>query len=213
MIEVKICSICGEEKPLDDYYSIEQESKTKGRYTYYFPYCKECNKKKSTKWRKANPEKYIKSIRKDQLKPERQQYRQEYEIRRKERGLIKKWRRKNKDRIKHYQEKRKEKIHNISDKEWTSCKEYFNYKCAYCGISEEKSKLKYDNKLHKEHVCHDGSNEINNCIPSCKGCNSSKRDYEMLKWYTQQDFFDKNRLEKIYKWLNEDYKIYKEERV
>jgi len=31
--------------------------------------------------------------------------------------------------------KRYHKKHKISNKEWLDCKKYFNYQCAYCGIS------------------------------------------------------------------------------
>lgn len=105
------------------------------------------------------------------------------------------------------------KSHEISDSEWLVCKEYFNNECAYCGlhISEHfvKRKDKYiKTDFHKEHADHCGSNKIDNCVPSCLYCNSSKHAKELLDWYNENNkHYKPERLIKIHKWLAEDYKI------
>ncbi|MER2060879.1 MAG: HNH endonuclease [Niallia sp.] len=97
------------------------------------------------------------------------------------------------------------KIHGITKEEWEKCKQYFNYSCAYCGMTEEKAYDVYRNKLHKEHVDHEGNNDISNCIPSCKGCNCSKHTSDMVDWFTgKKEIYNKDRLVKIFNWINGD---------
>ena len=44
---------------------------------------------------------------------------------------------------------------------------------------------------------------IDNIIPACKRCNSSKCATEMLSWYKRQPFFNHERLNKILRYLQE----------
>lgn len=91
------------------------------------------------------------------------------------------------------------------------CKQYFNYECAYCGLPLEEHYIIYAGNLilgdfHKEHVDHFGSNDLSNCVPACKSCNSSKHDFEFNKWYnTDNHKFNIERYNKIIKWLNVDW--------
>ncbi len=63
--------------------------------------------------------------------------------------------------------------------------------------------------LHKEHVNHNGANDLSNCVPACYSCNSKKWIYEFEDWYNEgNEIFSQYRLDKIYKWLSNDYKIY-----
>ncbi|MFC0852976.1 HNH endonuclease [Halalkalibacter oceani] len=104
------------------------------------------------------------------------------------------------------------KSHEISTEEWESCKQYFNYECAYCGLHIDEHFVKYGDEyklydFHQEHVDHIGSNDLSNCIPSCKSCNSKKWQYEFIKWYNpSNEVFTEERLNKISKWLSADYK-------
>jgi len=192
--------IFGEEKWLpctEEYFYKNTKNKSDGLY----PECKECTKVKSIEWSKENYERRKEILSKSQSKPERKDYVNGIKKKQKERGMFTKWRRENKDKVKEYNKLRYHKKHKISNKEWLDCKEYFNYQCAYCGISETEHKKLYNEQLHKEHVIHDGSNDITNCIPACKSCNSSKRNYDMQDWYKQQKFYDINKLDKIILWL------------
>lgn len=108
------------------------------------------------------------------------------------------------------------KIHKINKKEWTSCKEYFDNECSYCGLPLKEHYNKVAGELkhtdfHKEHVNCNGSDGLNNCVPSCKRCNTSKHTENMEEWYKRQVFFDEDKLNKIYHWINEDYEVYIEE--
>lgn len=75
-----------------------------------------------------------------------------------------------------------------------------------------KYKIKYDNYLHKDYVVHDGENDLSNCVPACKSCNSSKHNFELNYWFKERsEHYSESRLYKIYNWLNSDYKQYIEE--
>lgn len=63
--------------------------------------------------------------------------------------------------------------------------------------------------MHKEHVIDDGSNKLDNCVPACKDCNGHKWEYPLENWYNDNNpFFSQEKLDKINKWTNEDYKLY-----
>lgn len=132
-----------------------------------------------------------------------------------EEGKRKDWEQNNKDKIKRYGEKRySNKKHKISKKEWIVCKLYFDNSCAYCALHEDSHYRIYSGQLkkidlHKEHVDDDGANDLSNCIPACQSCNSSKRDFKLEDWYNENNpDFTQERLDKIHKWLNDDYKKY-----
>jgi 5-methylcytosine-specific restriction endonuclease McrA len=98
----------------------------------------------------------------------------------------------------------------LKSKEWISCKQYFNYECAYCGMTEEKHKELYKQQLHKEHAFPNGANDLSNCIPACKSCNSLKSNYEFIDWYNQEnERFSEERIHMINRWLENDYKQFK----
>lgn len=59
----------------------------------------------------------------------------------------------------------------------------------------------YKQQLHKEHVDHEGANDLSNCIPACKTCNSHKWEFDMESWYRNYEHFSEERLNKIKEWL------------
>jgi hypothetical protein len=137
-------------------------------------------------------------------------------IRQRETGYQAKWLRSKvgKERNRIYQIYRTQhKTHEISKTEWEACKKYFNYECAYCGLSEDLHFCGYRDvmklmSLHKEHVDHTGDNALGNCVPACKRCNSSKHTDSFEEWYFKQDFYNKEKYEKIIKWTKEDFVKY-----
>lgn len=140
--------------------------------------------------------------------PAQKQRMKENSKRWRESGKLKEWQKKHKDKLAQYRNNHRK--HEITEKEWESCKKYFNYSCAYCGMTEEEHKKRYRQQLHKEHVDHEGANDLSNCIPACKNCNSSKHDQNFNDWYLNNANYNEYRYNKIIKWLNEDYKKYKE---
>jgi hypothetical protein len=154
----KLCSICGEWLPCtEEYFYTNKSSLQDG----LFPECKKCTKERAKIWTSENHEKVLIAKRKDNAKPIRKKYHREVVYKRRAKnGYFKEYREKNID----IWDKYKHTDHEITKQEWEQCKKYFNYSCAYCGISEKESKEKYKNKLHKEHVIHKGENDLSNCI-------------------------------------------------
>lgn len=211
-MNTKVCKTCGIDKPLDEYYSTVKNSKTKGVYVWYQCSCKECCKTRSKKWIKDNKERYETLIRERDNRPKTKIYHRELSRKRRLEGKHKEWSRKNPDKLREYNEYRTlHKNHKISKPEWDACKKYFNDECAYCGLPSNQHYCKYNEdiklaSLHKEHVNHNGSNELDNCVPACKSCNSSKHTRDFKEWYTSRDFYSKERYDKIIKWTTKDYK-------
>lgn len=123
-------------------------------------------------------------------------------------GGYNKWLINNKDKSREYSEnKTLYRTHDISEKEWKQCKEFFNNSCAYCEKHIDNHYRKYrgklrKNDLHKEHVDHNGANDITNCIPSCINCNSQKWIFKLGDWYNETNpNYTYERLSRIKEWL------------
>jgi hypothetical protein len=143
---------------------------------------------------------------KDGAKPERRKQYRENGKRQRENGYTKQYIKDNPEKAKQYANNHR--IHDISTKEWENCLKVFDYGCAYCGISQEEARKRDGQNLHREHVEHNGYNDLRNGVPACRGCNDKKWAFEMLEWYKQQPFFSEERLQKILWWINEGYKKY-----
>lgn len=176
----------------------------------YFPYCKRCNIKKYALWVKDNPEKRKVVQDKYNRTYKRNLHNRDIAKKRRDAGIQKDWQDNNPDKLREYNEKRKIKAHEISATEWKACRKYFNYSCAYCGMTEEEHKKLYRQSLHKEHVDPNGGNGLENCVPSCKRCNCSKHWSNLIEWYKKQPFYDEEKLNKVIQWLDKDYLVYKE---
>jgi hypothetical protein len=207
----KECSICKEWLPSNkDYFYRNKSSGIDGLN----PYCKECTKKKSSKWINENLLQYRVNRDKYRDKPESRIKNRIRTERWRERGKLKEWQLNNSETMKIYNDKRKNKKHKISKKEWEDCKNYFNYRCAYCGIPIEEHYVKYRGKtqlgdFHRDHADDEGVNDLSNCIPACKICNVRKNYYSLDEWYnTNNDNYTNKRYLKISKWLENDYKLY-----
>ncbi len=75
--------------------------------------------------------------------------------------------------------------------------EFFNWGCAYSGIQLTKENRSID---HIVALDNNGENEPWNCVPMYLNYNSSKKDNYVLDWYLQQEYFNIERLTKIYEW-------------
>ncbi|MCE5220163.1 MAG: HNH endonuclease [Clostridium sp.] len=129
----------------------------------------------------------------------------------KESGYHAEYLRKHPEKIKQYAKNHRH--HDITNKEWIACKDYFKNEdgewcCIYCGLTEKEHKQKYKEQLHKDHVDNEGYNDIRNCVPACKNCNSNKWAFPMEEWYKKQDFYNEDNIIKINKWCDGDYKKY-----
>lgn len=190
----------------EEYFYINKTNKSDGLH----PECKRCGIKKADNWQKSpeNKEAVKKSARKRNSKPDFKIKMKRYAKEQRENGYQKQYQQNNKEKFKAYNRKREQnKLHKINKKEWKACLEYFNNQCAYCGMTLEEHKNLYNQQLHKEHVDHNGSNTIENCVPACKSCNSKKWEFILSDWYNENNpKYSKERLEKINKWINGDYK-------
>lgn len=85
----------------------------------------------------------------------------------------------------------------INKEQWLEIMNFFGWKCAYSDES-----LTPDNRTidHIIALNNGGLNEPWNCIPCLDSYNSSKCTQDMVAWYKQQEFFDIDRLMKIYEW-------------
>jgi len=175
-----------------------------------FPYCKKCcveNSKENQIIRGQEWLDYLKRVKKV-VYANSDVYRETIKRRsnkQRENGYQSDWRGKNPEKLKIYTAKHED--HKISKSEWIACKEYFNNQCAYCGLPIEdhyftRKGITKNGDFHKEHVIHGGSNTLDNCVPSCKSCNSSKHTEDMKIWLKRQLFFKQERLDKIYEWMN-----------
>jgi len=208
--------MCGENKNMSSFYSQNKRYADGTPYIYYNPVCKPCLIDKTKKQHLENHEEYKEYTRNYLKENEDDQRIRLHNIRQRkkeERTLYERdYYYKNKDKFKKYREERQHKNHDITDNEWEFCKQYFNYKCAYCGISEQKAKEEQGQVLHKEHVDHDGANDLSNCVPSCRVCNGRKWQHSLDFWYRESwnPNYSKERLDKIYQWLDKDYLKFKE---
>ncbi|PHA03050.1 endonuclease [Bacillus pseudomycoides] len=204
-MEIKNCSICNKEKELSEFYSQHKQSKTRGNYTYYQPYCKECASRKSQTWNVNHRERAREIVAKVENSPEGR-------IKKRNRNKLykdqrKQWLQNNPDKVKEYHQKYKDKMFEITNNQWTACKDYFNHSCAYCGMTEIEAQEKFNKGLHKEHATNNGDNDLSNCVTACTGCNSSKHKNDYTEWYISDNtIYDEERMKKIDKWLKEDYK-------
>lgn len=209
-MNIRKCTKCGEQKLESDFYKTKKKHSDGEEYYYIIPSCKECMKKKSAKWKKENPEKKRESYTKYNHRPDRIEKTRENSKKRRLQGKHKQWLIQNPDKLYVYGKKRREsKTHSFTDEQWQNCLSFFNNSCAYCGMTEKQHLKTYEQRLHKEHVEHDGSNDIDNCVPSCKSCNSSKFTHTMEIWYKTQPYFDEKRLAQIWLWIDLCKKMHK----
>jgi len=207
-LESKICQTCKQEKSLTEFYKFTN----KYGKTYYRRDCKQCVGLKSQAWRAKNTERSKEIDQKYFEKLEKEGYWQDKNIRHKESGYYLDWQRSNPDKLKQYNNLHDD--HEISEKEWIANKNYFNNECAYCGLKLENHWVRYAGKwmlgdFHKDHMVHDGSNGLENCIPACKSCNTSKHTALLIEWYNiHNKNYSQKRYNKIIKWCTEDYKKY-----
>lgn len=204
----RTCTNCNIWKDISEYYSHERTNTNEEKYMYYNPQCKACLIEKANKWHKENADK--KSAYGKRYYYDNKDMHRESNLKWREKGGLREWQKNNTDKVKEYRLNREEnKSHEISNEEWSLCKEYFNYTCAYCGITEDDAKKLYGNVLHREHVDHEGANDLSNCVPACKSCNSSKHTGDMETWYKAKELiFNEERFLRITNWLKDNYKKY-----
>lgn len=136
----RVCTKCGEEKSLEDFYFRKDSGKHRND-------CTECVKAGRRKHRKDKPEVVNASNRKSYAKNIGQRFSRK----------ASQW------NLKHGGQ--------VTGRQIELLMESHGYTCYYCGSISD--------WLHVDHVTpvsRGGKNEIQNCVPSCSSCNTSKRD-------------------------------------
>ena len=88
-------------------------------------------------------------------------------------------------------------LHTLTTKQWKNIKTHFNNKCAYCNR---------ELPLTQEHfipLSKNGEYTVNNIIPACGSCNSSKGAKLLNNWYPKYKYFSEKRELKILDYLKE----------
>lgn len=86
----------------------------------------------------------------------------------------------------------------ITKEQWLEMMEFFDWRCAYSDIILSKETRSVD---HIVPLNNGGEHEIWNLVPMYKNYNCKKNTSNMEDWYMQQEFFDIDRLLKIYEWI------------
>jgi 5-methylcytosine-specific restriction endonuclease McrA len=84
---------------------------------------------------------------------------------------------------------------DLTEEQWIRCVAYFNHRCAYCGRKR---------KLAQEHIVpvdKGGGYTVENIVPSCKPCNSSKCNRDFNDWYSNHISYSPERERKITEYL------------
>ena len=114
-----------------------------------------------------------------------------------------KYKKNNPDKVFNDSTKRRDKIENqgngITKEQWLEMMNFFNFRCAYSDeyIGGNSDKRTID---HIVALDNGGEHEIWNLVPMYQPYNSGKKNNDMLDWYLQQEYFDIDRLTKIYEW-------------
>ena len=167
-----------------------------------------------------------------QWREDNEEYRKEYKKQWREdnKEYMEQWRKDNKEYIekynkKYYEEnpekffnqsnKRRNKLENqgrgITKEQWKEMMDFFDWKCAYSGEKMESNNTTNGRTIdHIIALDNNGENEPWNCVPMRRGYNSNKHTNNMLDWYIQQEYFDIDRLTKIYEWRIYAYWKWKE---
>ena len=204
---LKVCSKCGREIP------VEQCGKDKRNKDGLKSVCREC-------------ENIITKQYYQEHKEERQQYRQQYDEEHKEKILQqhKQYGQEHKEEIKQRQQqyyqtpqgqivrfnnnnkrrkREEEQGAGINKEQWLEMMQFFDWKCAYSGVLvNTKNNRSID---HIIPIVKGGEHEVWNCVPMDKNLNRSKKDKDMMEWYTAQDFYSKEKLDKILAWQQYAY--------
>lgn len=91
----------------------------------------------------------------------------------------------------------------INKEQWLEMMQFFEWKCAYSGVLvNTKNNRSID---HITPLAGGGEHEIWNCVPMDKSLNTSKQDKDMMEWYTAQEFYSKEKLDKILAWQQYAY--------
>jgi hypothetical protein len=213
-IKERKCTQCGiwQEETIEFFYMRNKNKPEKG----FQSECKVCSRERSLARRQRNPEicntrerKRYKRKRKEIIERVINYNQKNYDKIRKDQEKYRKSER-GKQKYKEYEHR----IHEMYDQEWELCKKYFNYRCACCGLPIENHYVLRNGKMiwfdfQKDHVCHEGKNDLRNCIPLCSDCNNKKKRKTFNEFYNPSNpNYIYERYHNIYLWIRYNHKKY-----
>ena len=199
----KQCSKCGKIKHISRFYKNKN-----GKYGVRND-CKECHKKNKKEYYYNNLE-YVKKYyedNKEHYKEYHKEYNKKYYEDNKDKisEYNKQWHKNNPEKLFNKQNRRRSKENTqgkgIDKIQWKEMMDFFDWKCAYSGEKMESNNTTNGRTIdHIVALDNNGENEPWNCVPMRRGYNTSKHTNNMLEWYIKQEYFDIDRLTKIYEW-------------
>jgi len=216
-MEIRVCNNCKKELTLDNFHKDKRGNK--GLKSV----CKECRKKYDKQYAESNLEKtrerhkryYDENLEviKEKAHIANQKYYEENSEKMKEYGkkyykenkvarnkYNNEYARENKElfRLKgqRYNTRKLSLPHTLTNEQWINIKNHFNNTCAYCG-KEKPLAMEHFIPLSKM-----GELTVNNVIPSCKSCNSSKGVNDFDIWYPKYKYYSRKRELEILKFLH-----------
>ena len=208
MNKTKACTKCKVEYPATSEYWHRKKDSKDGFNTQ----CKVCRNEQNKQWYEDNREQKKDYLRvyyqdnKEKIKDYNRAYYQDNKeqlddysraYRQDNKERVRKWRR----RSKQIRKAKKHKLpHTFTTQEWEETKQIFNNSCAYCGMTKEEHRQEYNQILHQDHfipLSKGGGYTKENIIPACRSCNASKKDTDFEEWYPQQEYYSKEREQKI----------------
>lgn len=95
----------------------------------------------------------------------------------------------------------------INREQWLEMMLFFDFRCAYSDeyIGNDSTHRTID---HITALVNGGEHEIWNCVPMYDTYNYSKKDKDMLEWYSEQEFYSIERLNKIHEWQKYAFEKY-----
>lgn len=210
-MQTKVCSKCKKELPLTNQYFEYIKTGKDG----FRGQCKKCRGIREKQYHEENRERLTK-YRKQYNEPKKEIHKLYYESRKEDIAILhRKYNEIHKEALAKYSKqyakehsegvrirnnkhrsKRRLLISTLTNEQWTSIKQHFNNRCAYCG---------QELPLAQEHfiaVAKNGEYTNNNIVPSCKSCNSSKGAKLFNEWYPKYRYYSKKREKIILKFLN-----------
>lgn len=162
---------------------------------------KEAILEKQKKYREKHKEKILEYQRKYDAEHKRDRRKYYIKYHKTSKGQAAKFNSNNKRRQREEQQGR-----GITGQQWLEMMKFFGFKCAYSGKyigGEENQSIRSID--HIVPIAKGGINEIWNCVPMYRPYNTRKNDKTLEEWYTQQDFYNEDRVGKINEWRKYAY--------
>ena len=194
LVKEKTCRKCGNVYPAnDDTYFFKKDTGKYGLGTL----CKKCSRERSKKYNLENKE-HMNDVKRAYYRKNLEKFKEYSREFHKEYGKTAKGKA---VRAAYYNRRRSNETNvdnSLTSTQWMSIQEAFEGKCCYCG---KKTKLTVE---HFIPVSESGETNINNILPACLSCNSSKNNRDFFAWYPSQPFYSKRREKAVLDFLGYD---------